>query len=113
TAASGPSPPPPDWKIRRSPNVSATRVAPPHAGTMATTTTRAGGRHGYRQGLAGGGFPATFAAHVISFSGDVIAQLALVVLVFERSGSALGSSLTFALGFLPHIFGGTLLSSVA
>jgi predicted MFS family arabinose efflux permease len=78
-----------------------------------TTTTRAGGRHGYRQVLAVGEFRAIFAAHVISFSGDVIAQLALVVLVFERTGSALGSSLTFALGFLPHIFGGTLLSSVA
>jgi predicted MFS family arabinose efflux permease len=50
---------------------------------------------------------------VISFSGDVIAQLALAVLVFERTGSALGSSLTFALGFAPHLFGGALLSSVA
>jgi predicted MFS family arabinose efflux permease len=78
-----------------------------------TTTTRAGGRHGYRQVLAVGEFRAIFAAHVISFSGDVIAQLALAVLVFERTGSALGSALTFALGFLPHLLGGTLLSSVA
>jgi MFS family permease len=76
-------------------------------------TRRAGGRHGYRQVLAVGEFRAIFAAHVISFSGDVIAQLALAVLVFERTGSALGSSLTFALGFVPHLFGGTLLSSVA
>jgi predicted MFS family arabinose efflux permease len=82
---------------------------------MATTitTTRAGGRHGFRQVLAVGEFRAIVAAHVISFSGDVIAQLALAVLVFERTGSALGSSLTFALGFLPHLLGGTLLSSVA
>jgi predicted MFS family arabinose efflux permease len=81
---------------------------------MATTaTTSAAGRHGYRQVLAVGEFRAIFAAHVISFSGDVIAQLALAVLVFERTGSALGSSLTFALGFVPHAFGGTLLSSVA
>jgi predicted MFS family arabinose efflux permease len=82
---------------------------------MATTTTTmsAGGRYGYRQVLAVGEFRAILAAHVISFSGDVIAQLALAVLVFERTGSALGSSLTFALGFLPHLFGGTLLSSVA
>jgi predicted MFS family arabinose efflux permease len=43
----------------------------------------------------------------------VIAQLALAVLVFERTGSALGSSLTFALGFLPQLLGGTLLSSAA
>lgn len=82
---------------------------------MATTatTTSAAGRHGYRQVLAVGEFRAIFAAHVISFSGDVIAQLALAVLVFERTGSALGSSLAFALGFLPHLLGGTLLSSVA
>jgi predicted MFS family arabinose efflux permease len=42
-----------------------------------------------------------------------VVALALAVLVFERTGSALGSSLTFALGFVPHLFGGTLLSSVA
>jgi predicted MFS family arabinose efflux permease len=77
------------------------------------TTTSAGRRHGYRQVFAVGEFRAIFAAHVISFSGDVIAQLALAVLVFERTGSALGSSLTFALGFVPHLFGGALLSSVA
>jgi predicted MFS family arabinose efflux permease len=81
---------------------------------MATTTTAsAGGRHGYRQALGVGEFRAIFTAHVISFSGDVIAQLALAVLVFERTGSALGSSLTFALGFLPQLLGGTLLSSAA
>jgi predicted MFS family arabinose efflux permease len=78
-----------------------------------TITTGAGGRYGYRQVLAVGEFRAIFAAHVISFSGDVIAQLALAVLVYQRTGSALGSSLTFALGFVPHLFGGTLLSSVA
>jgi hypothetical protein len=43
----------------------------------------------------------------------VVAQLALAMLVFERTHSALGSSLTFALGFLPQLVGGTLLSSVA
>jgi predicted MFS family arabinose efflux permease len=77
------------------------------------TMTSAAGRHGYRRVFAVGEFRAIFAAHVISFSGDVIAQLALAVLVFERTGSAFGSSLTFALGFVPHVFGGTLLSSVA
>jgi predicted MFS family arabinose efflux permease len=77
------------------------------------TTASAGSRHGYRQVFAVGEFRAIFAAHVISFSGDVIAQLALAVLVFQRTGSALGSSLTFALGFVPHLFGGALLSSVA
>jgi predicted MFS family arabinose efflux permease len=78
-----------------------------------TITTGAGGRYGYRQVLAVGEFRAIFAAHVISFSGDVIAQLALAVLVYQRTGSTLASSLTFALGFVPHLFGGTLLSSVA
>jgi predicted MFS family arabinose efflux permease len=77
------------------------------------TTTSAGGRYGYGRVFAVGEFRAIFAAHVISFSGDVIAQLTLAVLVYERTRSALGSSLTFALGFVPHLFGGTLLSSVA
>jgi len=77
------------------------------------TTTSAGGRYGYGQVFAVREFRAIFAAHVISFSGDVIAQLTLAVLVFERTRSALASSLTFALGFVPHLFGGTLLSSVA
>jgi predicted MFS family arabinose efflux permease len=81
--------------------------------TTAATTIGAGGRHGYRQVFAVGEFRAIFAAHVISFSGDVIAPLALAVLVYQRTNSTLGSSLTFALGFVPHLFGGTLLSSVA
>jgi MFS family permease len=80
---------------------------------MTTTTTGAGGRYGYRQVFAVGEFRAIFAAHVISFSGDVIAQLALAVLVYQRTRSTLWSSLTFALGFVPYLFGGTLLSSVA
>ena len=77
------------------------------------TTTSAHGRSGYRQVFAVAEFRAIFAAHVISFSGDVIAQLTLAVLVFERTRSPLGSSLTFALGFVPHLFGGALLSSLA
>ncbi|HEV8371741.1 MAG TPA: MFS transporter, partial [Actinomycetota bacterium] len=80
---------------------------------MTTTTTGGGGRYGYRQVFAVGEFRAIFAAHVISFSGDVIAQLALAVLVYQRTRSTLWSSLTFALGFVPYLFGGTLLSSVA
>ena len=79
---------------------------------MASTSS---GVHGYRYRrlFAVGEFRAIFAAHVISFSGDVVAQLALAVLVFQRTRSPLGSSLTFALGFLPHLFGGALLSSLA
>ncbi len=80
---------------------------------MTTTTPGGGGRYGYRQVFAVGEFRAIFAAHVISFSGDVIAQLALAVLVYQRTRSTLWSSLTFALGFVPYLFGGTLLSSVA
>lgn len=78
-----------------------------------TTITTTGTGHGYRQVFAVGEFRAIFAAHVISFSGDVVAQLALAVLVFQRTHSALGSSLTFALGFVPQLFGGALLSSAA
>jgi MFS family permease len=46
-------------------------------------------------------------------SGDVVALLALAVLVFEQTGSSLASALTFALSFVPYVVGGTLLSSIA
>lgn len=45
-------------------------------------------------------------------TGTVLAQLALTVLVYERTGSALLSALTFTTGFLPYLLSGTLLSAI-
>ncbi len=52
-------------------------------------------------------FRAVFAAHLLSLLGVVVSELALTVLVYDLTGSPLLSALTFALGFLPYLVGGT------
>jgi len=57
--------------------------------------------------------PSVFLAHAVSMLGTVAAQVALSILVFERTGSPLLSALVLVCSFLPYAVGGTLLSSVA
>ncbi|MFF0226736.1 MFS transporter [Streptomyces sp. NPDC004629] len=45
--------------------------------------------------------------------GVIVSEIALSVLVYDLTGSPLLSALTFALGFLPYVLGGTLLAGVA
>ncbi|MEV6161603.1 MFS transporter [Streptomyces sp. NPDC052052] len=54
-----------------------------------------------------------FVAHLLSLLGVVVSELALTVLVYGLTGSPLLSALTFALGFLPYLVGGTLFAGVA
>ncbi|MEU6669890.1 MFS transporter [Streptomyces sp. NPDC046727] len=68
---------------------------------------------GYGRVLAVPEFRAVFAAHVLSMLGVIVSEVALSVLVYDRTGSPLLSALTFALGFLPYALGGTLLAPVA
>ncbi|MGW4177351.1 MFS transporter [Streptomyces rubiginosohelvolus] len=68
---------------------------------------------GYRAVFAVAEFRAVFAAHLLSLLGVVVSELALTVLVYDLTGSPLLSALTFALGLLPYIVGGTLLAGVA
>ncbi|WP_372409654.1 MFS transporter [Streptomyces luteireticuli] len=70
-------------------------------------------RGSYAAVLAVREFRAVFAAHLLSLLGVVVCELALSVLVFRLTGSPLLSALTFALGFLPYLVSGTLLSGVA
>jgi MFS family permease len=49
---------------------------------------------------------------VLSLVGDVIAAVALTVLVFQRTGSPFLAGLTFTLAFMPSLLGGTLLSAL-
>ncbi len=58
-------------------------------------------------------FRFVFAAHVMSITGEVVAAIALTVLVYDRTGSPLLSALTLGVGLLPYLVGGTLLSSIA
>ena len=57
-------------------------------------------------------FRAIFIAATITTTGSVVSAVALTVLVYTRTGSPFLSSLTFALGFLPYLVGGTLLSGI-
>jgi len=66
----------------------------------------------YRMLFANREFSALFVAHVISLLGDVVAAVALTVLVYEKTGSPALAALTFSLVFLPYIFGGVLLSAL-
>ncbi|MEU0134361.1 MFS transporter [Streptomyces sp. NPDC006296] len=71
------------------------------------------GPGGYRAVFAVREFRAVFAAHLLSLLGVVVSELALTVLVYDLTGSPLLSALTFALGFLPYVVGGTLFAGVA
>ncbi|MFE2022201.1 MFS transporter [Streptomyces sp. NPDC059499] len=82
----------------------ALREQPPPAGKPAG---------GYGAVFAVREFRAVFAAHLLSLLGVVVSELALTVLVYELTGSPLLSALTFALGFLPYLVGGTLFAGVA
>ena len=69
-------------------------------------------RVGYGQAFASRQFRALFAAQLVSIGGTSIAAVALTILVYRRTASPLLASLTFALGFLPYLLGGGLLSGV-
>lgn len=53
-----------------------------------------------------------FGAAGLSVCGSVVADVAQTVLIFERTSSPLLASLAFALGFLPYLVTGTMLSSL-
>jgi MFS family permease len=66
----------------------------------------------YRDALAVPEFRALAGSSLISILGDSVAYLAVTVLIYQRTGSALLSALTFAVAFLPYLFGGVLLSAL-
>jgi MFS family permease len=67
----------------------------------------------YREVFAVAEFRWLWAALLGSVIGDQLARVALAILVFDRTGSAGLSALTYALTFLPDIAGGPLLSGLA
>ncbi|MEU6035959.1 MFS transporter [Actinomadura sp. NPDC047616] len=67
----------------------------------------------YREVFAVGEFRALWLAQALSFIGDQLAQVALAVLVYDRTGSALLTAVTYALTYLPPIVGGPVLSGLA
>jgi MFS family permease len=71
-----------------------------------------GMRVGYGAAFRSREFRALLASQLVSVCGTSVAAVALTILVYRRTGSPLLASLTFALGFLPFVLGGGLLSSL-
>ncbi|GLW05670.1 membrane protein [Microtetraspora sp. NBRC 13810] len=67
----------------------------------------------YREVFGNGEFRVLFGSFVLQVAGDTVKNLALSVLVYERSGSPGLAALAYMLGFLPYILGGTFLLSLA
>lgn len=58
-------------------------------------------------------FRALWTAQVLSVAGDQLARVALTLLVFQRTGSALLAAITFAVSIVPAFIGGLTLSGLA
>ena len=58
-------------------------------------------------------FRVVWVAELFSIAGDQLARVALAVLVYGRTGSAVWAALAYALTFLPALVGGVLLSGLA
>src|SRR5215218_935497 len=67
----------------------------------------------FREVFAVREFRPLFGTFLLSTAGDELARVALTVLVYQRTASPLLSALTFAIGHLPWLLGGPLLSAFA
>jgi len=72
-----------------------------------------GDRVRYRAVLANGEFAAVFGAQALSLVGDQLARIAIAILVFQRTGSPLAASSTYAISYLTYLVGGPLLAGLA
>lgn len=67
----------------------------------------------FRDVFAVGQFRVLWLAHAQSRIGDQLARVALSVLVYDRTGSAAWTALTYAMTILPNLAGGALLAGLA
>ena len=81
-------------------------VSPPAAGPEP-----AAGPARYRDVLGVAEFRVIFGANIVSMLGNVLAEVALTVLVYEQTRSPALAASVMALSFLPYLLGGTLLSA--
>jgi Transmembrane secretion effector len=70
-------------------------------------------RRGYGAVLRVPGIRAVYVAHAVSMAGSVAAEVALSIVIFQRTGSAFLSALVLVCSFLPYAVGGTMLSAIA
>jgi MFS family permease len=71
------------------------------------------GTAGYRDVFAVAEFRALWLAQVLSVGGDQLARVALTVLVYAQTGSALLAAAAYAASIAPQFLGGLLLSGLA
>nr|WP_243851533.1 MFS transporter [Modestobacter marinus] len=67
----------------------------------------------YGQVFAVAEFRPLFGSYLLSTIGDELARVALTVLVYQRTQSALLSAITFGISYLPWILGGPVLAALA
>jgi MFS family permease len=85
-------------------------------GAARTAASRAPSRPGrptFHEVFAVREFRALWLAQLLSVAGDQLARVAMTVLVFDRTHSALWTALTYAVTFLPWVIGGLALSGLA
>lgn len=70
-------------------------------------------RNSYREVMAIGEFRAIWSAHTIATIGTNLLNIAASILVYQITGSPLAAGFTIALGFLPPLIAGPLLSGLA
>jgi MFS family permease len=58
-------------------------------------------------------FLAMFVAHIVSMLGNIVADVALTVLVYQRTHSPALAASTMSLSFVPYLFSGLFLSATA
>ena len=69
------------------------------------------GRASYRDVFGVGEFRAIFTANLVSMLGNVVAAVALTVLVYDQTRSPALAASVLALSFLPYLIGGALLGA--
>jgi MFS family permease len=84
----------------------AARTALPHVSPEPERVT-------FREIFSVGEFRAVWLAQLLSVAGDQLARVAITVLVYDRTHSALWTALTYAVTLLPWVVGGLALSGLA
>ncbi|MBO0810276.1 MAG: MFS transporter, partial [Actinobacteria bacterium] len=114
-APPGESPPGPGPRWRRAEGVAIARGtgARSRGPGQEGTADGAAARVTFGDVFASGEFRALWAAQVLSVAGDQLARVALTILVFNVTHSALLAAVTFAVSIVPTFLGGLLLSGLA
>src|SRR5262245_37495760 len=86
------------------------RAAPDRAAPRRGTPSA---RASYREVLGSAEFRAIFVANIVSMLGNVVAAVALTVLVYQQTRSPALAASVMALSFLPYLIGGALLGAAA